>query len=73
MRRVEDGWHHVMGHTVYVRNNRVLYGMTRYGKPIRPYRVKGLAGPNNPVMTPCSGITVETFRKGVKKERIVMN
>jgi len=70
MGRVEDGWHYIMGQTVYVKNNKVLYGMTRYGKPIRPYRVKdGLMG------TPreCSGITVETFRKGVKNERIIMN
>lgn len=37
MGRVEDGWHYIMGQTVYVKNNKVLYGMTRYGEPIRPY------------------------------------
>lgn len=71
-KQINDGWHTIAGHQVYVEGGRVLRGLkldhnnsqvTAY-----PYRANRYgSGWDNDV-----GITVEAFRAGIKRGTIIM-
>ena len=67
---MKNGWHQVLGYTVYVEDNLVLRGILGSGNAQRtayPYRADRNGGWNN-----CSGLTVSAFRAGVARGTITL-
>ena len=66
--KIKDGWHVLMGYDVYVENSRVLYGVTSDGQQtIYPFRSVRTGGWDN-----ASGLTVDSFRAGIRRGTIRM-
>jgi hypothetical protein len=66
---MKDGWHKIAGYDVYVESNCVRYGICKWkGVTTYPYRKSRYGGWDN-----CSGISIEAFRAGVRRETMMMN
>lgn len=69
MAKIKDGWHTLCGKFVYVEDGRVLRGVSSRDWDQRttwPYRVC------RDGCTNCSGITVDAFRSGFRRETVTM-
>lgn len=70
MKKILDGWHIILGYKVYVKHGCIMRGILGEGnaqKTAYPYRVSKYGGWDN-----CSGLSVDAFRAGVKRETITM-
>lgn len=69
-RAVADGWHTIAGYEVYIEGGRVLRGLKDGGQlTAYPYRWDK----KNGCWTNCSGLTVDAFRAGVRRESVTMS
>lgn len=69
MSKIKDGWHMIKGYRVYVKDGRVLRGVSSQDWQQRatwPYRA------GRSCWTNVSGITVDAFRSGVRRGTITM-
>lgn len=68
---MKDGWHTILGYDVYVENNKVLRGTLGEGSTYRtayPYKWNK----THRCWIKNTGVSVNSFRNGVKRESIVM-
>lgn len=68
---MKDGWHIILGYDVYIENNKVLRGTLGEGityRPAYPYKWDK----RNRCWIKNTGISINSFRNGVKRESIVM-
>ena len=65
--KVKNGWHTISGYTVYVEDSKVLRGLSSdKQRAVFPYRAVKDGWDN------ASGLTVDAFRVGVRRETIIM-
>ena len=65
--KVKNGWHTISGYTVYVEDGKVLRGLsTDKQKAVFPYRAV------KDGWTSASGLTVDAFRSGIRRDTIIM-
>lgn len=70
-RVVKDGWHTIMGYSVYVEDGRVLRGILGEGNAQRtafPFRKSKSGGWDND-----AGLSVDAFKAGMKRGSIEMH
>lgn len=68
---MKDGWHNILGYDVYIKNNKVLRGTLGEGSTYRtayPYKWDK----THRCWIKNTGVSINSFRNGVKRESIVM-
>lgn len=68
---MKDGWHIILGYDVYIENNKVLRGTLGEGSTYRttyPYKWDK----THRCWIKNTGVSINSFRNGVKRESIVM-
>lgn len=69
---MKDGWHTILGYDVYVENNRILRGTLGEGSTYRtayPYKWDK----THRCWIKNAGVSVNSFRNGVKRGSMVIN
>ena len=65
--KVKDGWHTISGYDVYVEDGNVIWGFSSDNqRAIFPYRAV------KDDWISASGLTVDAFRAGIRRETIIM-
>ena len=68
---MKNGWHKILDYDVYIKDNKVLRGTLGDGvayRPANPYKWDK----RYRCWIKTTGINISTFRKGVKRESIIM-